>query len=109
LIVGNTTINEGLGLVNAMIEPQVISDARFGRMFALAYQNPTFLAIGLPDNAALQFDGAAVTVLGANSVVTLDLSAATLAEGENGGFIWANGLLDTFANGEIVSFASVGE
>jgi cyanophycinase len=106
LVVSNTTIAEGLGLVGAAIEPQVISDARFGRMFALAYANPSLVAVGLPDDAGLVFSSEGVTVVGANSVVTLDLSAATLAEGENGGFVWANGLLDTFANGETVSFAS---
>jgi len=106
LIKGNTVFGEGLGVVNAMIEPRVITDARFGRMFALAYNAPSVLAIGLADESGLAFSAEGVTVLGTNSVLTLDLSAATLAEGENGGFVWANGLLDTFAQGESLSFTA---
>jgi hypothetical protein len=109
LLVGNTVIRQGLGIVNFKIEPRVISDARFGRMFALAYHSPSILTIGLPDNAALELTSGGVRVLGANSIVSLDLSAATLAQGKTGGFLWANGLLDTFANGEVVSFASGGQ
>lgn len=106
LILGNTNISEGLGLVNFKIEPHVMSDARFGRMFALAYHTPSVLTIGLPDNAALVANSAGIRVIGVNSVISLDLSVATLAEGSNGGFIWANGLLDTFANGESIGFIS---
>jgi cyanophycinase-like exopeptidase len=109
LLLGNTVVREGLGIVNFKIEPRVISDARFGRMFALAYHSPSVLTIGLPDNAALELTSSGVRVLSATSIITLDLSAAILAQGTNGGFLWANGLLDTFANGESLNFASVGE
>jgi cyanophycinase-like exopeptidase len=109
LLVGNTVIHQGLGIVNFKIEPRVISDARFGRMFALAYHSPSVMTIVLPDNAALELTSSGVRVLGATSIVTLDLSAASLGQGTNGGLLWANGLLDTFANGEVVSFASVGQ
>lgn len=97
---GGTQIRAGLGLVDFNIEPQVIEDNRWGRLFSLAYYNPSQLAIGLTRGSALEIDHHGARVIGINAVVILDLGNAQLGVGENNAFEIANGLLDVFAPGE---------
>jgi cyanophycinase-like exopeptidase len=101
-ILGNTNIQPGLGLIKANVEPSLIDNNRFGRLFALAYNNPAVLAVGIPSDASVQFnsDGVFVPVHSGNGVFVLDLSQAALDLGENDAFAFANGLLDVFAPGE---------
>lgn len=105
---GNTDIREGLGLLPVMIEPRVMNDYRWGRLTALAYTHPDTVAIGIPDDAALEISKDGATVIGTNGVTTLDFSSATLDKGTNDAFVVANGLLDTFAPGEMLAFSDVG-
>ncbi len=102
-IQGNTTILPGLGLLDLSIEPQVIGDNRWGRLFSLAYNQPDLLAIGLADDTALAITASSATVLGDNVVFFLDLRYATLDLGSNQGFVIANGLIDVFAPDDLVA------
>jgi len=97
---GRTDIQPGLGLVEAMLEPQVLSNNRWGRIFSLAYNHPDLLTLGLNEATAVEVSAEGSRVLGENGVFVLDLRFATLALGSNGGFVIANGLLDVFAPGE---------
>lgn len=99
---GETQIAPGLGLLNAAIEPRLLSDNRWGRFFSLGYAHPELLTIGLNDDVAIRIATESATVLGKNAVLTLDLSHAVLDVGENRGFVIANGLLDVFAPGDVV-------
>ncbi|MBW4437601.1 MAG: Type 1 glutamine amidotransferase-like domain-containing protein [Pleurocapsa minor GSE-CHR-MK-17-07R] len=101
-IIGGTTIRNGLGWVNANVEPALIANNRFGRLFSLAYNHPDTLALGLPDDAAVEFSDGAAIVTGSNSVFVLDLSAAVLGVGENDAFVIANGLIDVWASGQVI-------
>lgn len=101
-LVGQTKITPGLDMIKAMIEPQLMSDNRWGRFFSLAYSHPENLAIGLTENTALIMDQAVARTSGSQAIFILDLRGATLGIGENQGFEIANGLLDTFAGGEII-------
>jgi cyanophycinase len=101
-----TVITDGLGLVDAMLEPQIIENNRWGRLFALAYTHPQRLALGLSDDAALLITAKEARVLGEGVLFVLDLSQATLALGDNKQFVIANGLLDLFAPGEAVQARS---
>jgi hypothetical protein len=97
---GKTEIQPGLGLVEATLEPQLLSDNRFGRWFSLAYTHPELLAIGLNQGTAIEIQADRRLVLGTNNIFVLDLRQASLALGTNNGFVIANGLLDVFAPGE---------
>ncbi|NWF65083.1 MAG: cyanophycinase, partial [Chloroflexi bacterium] len=97
---GRTTIQPGVGYLNITVEPQLLADLRFGRLFSLAYNHPDLLAIGLNKDTALEINEQGATVLGENAVFVLDLRHAARKLGTNDGFIIANALLDTFAPGE---------
>ena len=99
---GETQIRVGMGLVDFNIEPQVVEDNRWGRLFSLAYYDPSQLAVGLTRGAALEIDHHGARVIGTNAVILLDLGYAQLGLGENNAFEIANGLLDVFPPGEEV-------
>jgi cyanophycinase len=102
LIQGSTRIVKGLGIVNLNNEPQLITGNRWGRLFALAYNHPEIISLGIPDNTALDISPSGASVLGDKVAVTLDLRSAQLDQGINRGFVVANGMLDVFAPGERV-------
>lgn len=97
---GKTNIQAGLGLVKITIEPQVLADNRFGRLFSLAYNHPELLTLGLNKNTAIEITAKESNILGTNSIFALDLRTAKLALGDNNGFVIANGFLDIFAPGD---------
>jgi cyanophycinase-like exopeptidase len=97
---GESQIRPGLGLVDVNIEPQVVEDNRWGRLFSLAYHHPSTLAIGLTRDTALEIDHRGARVIGSNVVFVLDLSYARLGLGDNRSYVIANGLLDVFTSGE---------
>ncbi len=99
---GKTEIKEGLNFLPVTLQPQVLADKRFGRLFSLAYNHPDQLAIALNANTALEVHAEGARVLGENGIFVLDLRFAERTLGTNNGFVIANGLLDVFAPGEIV-------
>ncbi|HEX2622963.1 MAG TPA: hypothetical protein VHL11_22540, partial [Phototrophicaceae bacterium] len=99
---GNTDIQPGLGLINAMFETRTLADYRVGRMVALAYAHPDTLAVGLNEETALEITPDGARVMGTNGIFVLDLRQATLARGTNNAYAFANGWLDSFAPGDEV-------
>ena len=97
-----TIISTGLNLLNVMIEPQVLSDNRWGRLFSLAYNHPDVIALGLATDTALELTADGARVIGDNAIVALDLRTSQRALGTGDQFIIANGLLDVFAAGDEV-------
>jgi cyanophycinase-like exopeptidase len=99
---GTTMITTGLNLLDLTVEPQLLNDNRWGRLFSLAYTQPDQLAVGLTQNSALEITRSGARTIGDNALVTLDLRNAALDLGTNNGFVIANGLLDVFAPDEFV-------
>lgn len=99
---GTTTISNGLNLLDVMIEPQVLNDNRWGRLFSLAYNHPDRIAFGLTHNTAVEITHDGAQAIGDNVLFALDLRTAKLATGTNDAFVIANGLLDVFAGGDEV-------
>lgn len=97
---GRTKIEPGLGWVDITLEPQIIDDKRFGRLFSLAYNHPNLLSIGLNSDTAIRLDSTGATVLGRNGIFVLDARKARLELGTNEGFIIGNAMLDVFVPGE---------
>jgi hypothetical protein len=99
---GRTKMAPGLGFLNITIEPQLLADLRFGRLFSLAYNHPEFIAIGVNKDTAIMLDENGATALGLNGIFILDLRKAKLQLGTNDGFVINNGMLDIFAPGESI-------
>ena len=97
-----TPISNGLSLLNIVVEPQVLSDNRWGRLFSLAYAHPDLIALGLTGDTALELTADGARVIGNNALVTLDLRTSQRALGAADQFIIANGLLDVFASDDEV-------
>ena len=100
---GTTNIARGLGLLDIMIEPQLLNDNRWGRLFSLAYAAPDTIAFGLTQNTALEITPDGARTIGDNVIFALDLRKATLDLGTNDGFVIVNGLLDVFTPGDSVA------
>jgi cyanophycinase len=103
---GSTKMAKGLGLLPVTVEPRLLADFRWGRLVALAHEHPDLPAFGIADQTALEVSRNGSTVIGTNGVVALDLRAAKLSLGTNKAYVFANGLLDTFAPGEAVQPAA---
>jgi len=101
-IKGKTNIVKGLNFINADIEPQLLNDNRWGRLFSLAYSHPELLALGLSQNTAIEFTSNGAFVMGENVVTSLDFSSANLDLGENQAYVVANGLLDVFTPNDVL-------
>lgn len=99
---GRTVITDGLALLDVTVEPQVIENNRWGRLFSLATSHPEQIALGLSDGAALMLNADGARVLGDGVLFVLDLRQAALDFGDNQQFVIANGLLDLFAPGDQV-------
>jgi cyanophycinase len=99
---GRTKMLPGLGWVNVTLEPQLISDLRYGRLFSLAYNHPDLLAIGLNQDTAILFTADGATVLGSDGIYVFDLRKAVTQLGTNEGFVISNAMLDVFVPGELV-------
>jgi hypothetical protein len=100
---GGTQIKPGLGLLDITVEPQLLNDNRWGRLFSLAHAHPDRLALGLTRGTGLEIGPGGATAIGDNVILLLDLRQAALSAGESGGFVIANGLLDVFGPGEALA------
>jgi cyanophycinase len=100
-----TEIRPGLGLFYANVEPSVLDDNRYGRLFSLAYAHPELPALALNDNVIVTIEpsmGALVDARSTNGLIVLDFGGAALTAGDNGYMVVGNGVLDVFAPGEMV-------
>jgi cyanophycinase-like exopeptidase len=100
---GVVDAQKGLGLLPVSIEPRVLHDNRWGKFFSIGYHAPDNIVIGLNDATAVKITSQDARVLGDNGIFLLDLRGAQLALGSNKGFVIANGLMDVFAPGEIIT------
>lgn len=113
LLVGSLDVRPGLALLELNIVPRVDEDNRWGQLFGLAYADASRLSLGLPDGAGLEIGREGASVQGQDGVYVLDLSPATLSQGQpqvgsaldqlRAGMVIANGLLDVFAPGELLT------
>ncbi|MBK8050875.1 MAG: Type 1 glutamine amidotransferase-like domain-containing protein [Anaerolineales bacterium] len=98
-LTGRTEITAGLDLLPVTVEPKVLSEHRWGRLFSLAYAHPEWPAFAVNDGAAVAITADGPRVLGDSAVISLDLRDATRAVGDNDAFVIANGLLDILHRG----------
>ena len=101
---GTAHINTGLGLIDASIEPRFLHNNRWGSLFTLAFNHPELVTLGLNQDTTCISNRETVMIEGDNGVISLDLRNSDIAPGANGGYIFANGLIDIFSPGEILRF-----
>ncbi len=104
-ILGNTEVRPGLGLFYANVEPSVMDDNRWGRLFTLAYVHPELPVLALNDDVIVSIEpsmGALVDARSENGLVVLDFGGAALSAGDNNYLVVGNGVLDVFAPGDRV-------
>lgn len=106
--VGEVDIQPGLGLIpDAVFEPRLLYDYRYGRLVSHVHTHPTAVAFGLERATALKIEGDGATVLGNGVVLAVDgRFSGTLNAGNNGviGATWL--LLDTFVPGDSLPLGS---
>jgi cyanophycinase-like exopeptidase len=103
---GRTVITDGLALLPATFEPQVLESNRWGRLFSLAYNHNEQPAFAVGGDTGLAITARGASVVGEGTVIVLDARTAARDLGENEAFVLANALLDVFAPGEDVSPAA---
>jgi hypothetical protein len=103
VLADSVPLTRGLGLLPVGIEPRVLEDAGWNRLFSLAYAHPVQPAFGIGSGTTLVVTAAGARVLGSESVLSLDLRLAARTRARNGAYVVANGLLDVFAPGDDVS------
>lgn len=100
LKLNRTNLQPGMGLISVGIEPQVLGNNRWGRIFSLGYNHPEGIVLALPEDGLVEITPDGARVIGDNGVIVLDLRMARLGLGSNQAFAIANGLMDVFAPGE---------
>lgn len=106
---GRTILADGLALLPITVEPQLLKNNRWGRLFSLAYSWPELLTLGLTDDTAVEIGVNGGSVIGDNAIVVLDFGQATRDWGSNDAFVVANGVLDVFVPGDDLAPAATGK
>ena len=103
----STTVAAGLGWVDVAVEPGIVSNRHWGRLYNLAAVAATdHLALGVDAGTALELrsDWTAPRVVGPSVVVALDGRYGSFGVGTNGALAARWVLLDTFVGGQEVGF-----
>ncbi|MFN8372786.1 MAG: Type 1 glutamine amidotransferase-like domain-containing protein [Anaerolineae bacterium] len=100
---GAVQMKAGLGLLPLLVEPRVMGNNRWGRLFSLVYNHPQLLALGIADNTAVVLDQRGARALGENAVFAFDLRQSKRALGTNGLLVLANAVMDVYAGGEDIT------
>jgi cyanophycinase len=101
---GNVTPVVGLGWADVAVEPGIVSNRHWGRLYNLLAAQPAAdrVVLGIDAGTAVEFgsDLAAPLVVGDSAVVALDGRFGSFATGTNGALAARWVILDTFVGGE---------
>jgi cyanophycinase len=100
----SVAIQDGLGFVPSIaIEPRLLPDRHWGRLYNLLNRNRQTLAIGVDIGTALELTPAGASVVGSRAVVALDGRTASFAVGSNGALSARYVIFDSFVQGDSVA------
>jgi len=101
----DTTLVGGLGWVNVGVEPGIVSNRHWGRLYSVVGAQANHLAFGIDAGTAVEF-GPGLTaprVVGDSAAVVLDGQYATFGVGSNDTLAAHWVILDTFVAGEQIA------
>ena len=97
------TLQPGLNWIPGVaVEPRLVMDRHWGRVYNHLYRNHALLGLGVDVNAAVEFTATGARVWGNNSVVVFDGRFASYALGTNGALSERYVLLDTSVEGDAI-------
>jgi len=95
------TIQPGLNWISGVaVEPRMVMDRHWGRIYNQLYRNHNLLSVGLDVNTAIVVTSSGATVSGANVALVADGRYASYALGTNGALSARYVLLDTYVEGD---------
>lgn len=107
-LAGGVTIAPGLGLLpQAVFEPRVAYDYRYGRLVSHVSAHPDVVALGIERASAIEVTPQSARFLGDGAVITLDGRYAHVSSvGSNNALAATWLLLDTFAGSDVLVAAA---
>jgi cyanophycinase len=100
-LLSGVNIQSGLNWIPGVaVEPRMVMDRHWGRLYNHLYRNHALLGLGVDVNTAIEFTGTGATVWGKNTVVVFDGRYASYALGTNGALSERYILLDTYVEGD---------
>jgi cyanophycinase len=95
------TIQPGLNWIPGLaVEPRMVMDRHWGRVYNHLYRNHALLGLGIDINTAVEFTTTGAKVLGKNTAIVFDGRYASYAIGTNGALSERYVLLDTYVEGD---------
>jgi cyanophycinase len=100
-LLSGVDIKPGLNWIQGVaVEPRMVMDRHWGRVYNHLYRNHALLGLGVDVNTAIEFTAMGAKVWGKNTVVVFDGRYASYAVGTNGALSERYVLLDTFVEGD---------
>jgi cyanophycinase len=97
-------VQAGLGFVAGVaIEPRLLPDRHWGRMYNLLYRDHSLLALGVDVGTAVELTQAGGVVRGTTAAVVIDGRYAGFSIGSNGALGARYALLDSYVAGDVVA------
>jgi cyanophycinase len=98
------TVRSGLAFVSGLaVEPRLLPDRHWGRLYNLIYRDQSLLGLGIDVGAAVEVTPSGMAVHGDSAAVTLDGRYASFVVGSNGALGARYVMLDSFVAGENVA------
>lgn len=97
------TVQPGLNwLPGIAIEPRLVMDRHWGRLYNQLSRNSNLLGVGIDVNSAIEMTASGATVWGNNTAVVLDGRLASYAQGTNGALSARYVVLDSYVQGDAI-------
>jgi len=104
MLFSGVTIQPGLNWIPGIaVEPRMVMDRHWGRLYNHLYRNHALLGLGVDVNTAIEFTATGAKVWGKNTIVVLDGRYATYALGTNNALSERYVLLDTYVEGDAIA------
>jgi cyanophycinase-like exopeptidase len=95
------TIQPGLNwITGVVVEPRMVMDRHWGRVYNHLYRDHALLGLGVDVNTAIEFTGTSASVWGKNTVVVFDGRFSSYALGTNEALSVRYMILDTYVEGD---------
>jgi cyanophycinase len=103
-LLNGVTIQSGLNWIPGIaVEPRMVMDRHWGRVYHHLYRNHALLGLGVDVNTAIEFTATGAKVLGKNTIVVFDGRFASYALGTNSALSERYVLLDTYVEGDTIA------